>query len=264
MSPPQPAFAHWRQTRFTTWRSSMLFLAGGAIASTALSFGLGNAWLTPFFGAAIAYAVFLPHIWRQQYGRVTGLMLLWALWQSLAVGGATLLFPNRAAAVILSGPTYVDEMLLWIQTGEGAEGSLRLFLPIHIRNYLIFCGLCCLTVSSTALLFGTWLLNYMNFYVATLIRASVHPGLTMLVGWPPWSLLRVIGFILTGIALAVVGLNLWASILGRSRQPAPPRAVPLNYLKFGVGFVVADIIVKTVVAPYWRQLLHFTRFGEFI
>ncbi|MGK7876816.1 MAG: hypothetical protein AB4426_27070 [Xenococcaceae cyanobacterium] len=53
-------------------------------------------------------------------------------------------------------------MFHWIQTGEGAEGSLRLFLPIHLRNYLIFCLLSLITLSSTALIFGIWMLNYMN------------------------------------------------------------------------------------------------------
>lgn len=245
--------------KMTHWRYLLLVLAIGAVLSTVISFGLSIAWLTPILGAAVAYPVFLYWIYHQQYGNAAVSMLLWAVFQSLAVGMGAFWFPDMAAETILSGPTYTASMFHWIQTGEGAPGAIHLFLPIHLRHYLIFCGLCCLTVSSTALLFGTWLLNYMNFYVAQLVRASVHPWVAIIVGWPPWSMLRVIGFILTGIALAVVGLNLIARIL---RHPFK-QSFPKPYLWIGLGFVIADIAVKATLTPLWRQVLHYALAGEF-
>ena len=222
------------------------------------SFVIAIAWLTPILGAAVAYPIFLQLVHRKQYGRTAVVMLLWAILQSLAVGIATIGFPETAAETILSGPRYATEMLHWIQTGEGAEGALRLFLPLRLRNYLIFCGLCCLSVSSTALLFGTWQLNYMNFYVAELVRASVHPWVAVLVGWPPWSVLRVTGFILTGIALAVVGLN----GIARLRKQPVRQSFPTPYLWMGMGLVMADIVVKTALAPTWQQVLRYALLGE--
>ena len=240
------------------WRYILPILAIGAVLSTTVSFVVSIAWLTPIFGVAVVYPIFINLVYHKQYGKAAIAMLIWAAFQSLAVGIATFWFPGRAAEVILSGSTYTDEMFHWIRTGEGAEGSLQLFLPIHLRNYLIFCGLCCLTASSTALLFGTWLLNYMNFYVAELVRASVYPWVAIVVGWPLWSILRVIGFILTGVALAVVGLNL----IARIRKRPAHRPFPKQYLWMGIGFVIADIAVKASLAPLWRDLLRYALLGE--
>lgn len=239
-------------------RVIFLVLSIGAALSTAVSFLISINWLMPILGTAVAYPILLYLIRRRQYSKAAVSMLLWAIFQSMAVGVATFWFPETAAKVVLSGSSATVEMLHWIKTGEGAEGSIALFLPIHIRNYVIFCALCCLTVSGAALLFGTWLLNYMNFYVANLVRVSVHPWLAIVVGWPPWSILRVIGFILTGIALGVVGLNL----IARIRRSPIKIPFPKRYLWIGIGFVVADIVVKATLAPFWRHLLRYALLGE--
>ncbi|NEO87625.1 MAG: hypothetical protein F6J87_25690 [Spirulina sp. SIO3F2] len=241
-------------------KTEILLLAVGATISTLLSFAIAHLWLTPLLGAAVAYPSLLMGVRRQHYWQTGVLMLLWGVFQSVAVGLAAAWFPERAAMVIVRGSAVTTEMLHWIATGEGPEGSLRLFLPIHLRNYVLFCSLCCLSVSSAALFFGTYLLNYMNFYVAQLVGASVHPGMALLVGWPIWSVLRVVGFILTGVALAVVSLKLWA----RSRRQRFPAIVPWSLLRWGVAFVVADIVVKATLAPLWRSLLHYALLGTWI
>lgn len=237
---------------------SLPVLAVGTALSTTASFLSGSAWLMPILGAAVAYPVFLYFVYHRQSANASLSMLFWAIFQSLAVIIGTVCFPQRAAEVILTGPAAAQEMFHWIQTGEGAEGSLKLFLPLHLRNYLIFCLLSLLTLSSTALIFGTWMLNYMNYYVAQLVLVSVHPGLALAVGWPPWSILRVIGFILTGVALATVGLNL---IKKYRHNNFSHYSFPQQYLWMGLGFVVADLIVKATLAPLWRQLLAYALWG---
>ncbi|MEH2209818.1 hypothetical protein [Nostoc sp.] len=110
---------------------------------------------------------------RQQYKKSAfWWMLLWGVLQSIAVIVATAIAPQTAAKVILRGQSYTTEMLHWIRTGEGMEGTIRLFLPDHLLHYGIFCILCVVTLSSAALIFGTWMLNYMNFYVAELVKGS--------------------------------------------------------------------------------------------
>ncbi|EGJ31522.1 MULTISPECIES: hypothetical protein [Moorena] len=233
------------------------FLAIGAILATIASFVFGVPWLVPILGAAVPYPIFLFHVRHRQYMRALGWMLLWALFQSLAVGIGTALAPETAAQVILNGSDYIEEQLLWIRTVEGTEGSLRLFLPDHVQQYTVFCFLSLVTFGSAALVLGTYLLNYMNFYVAQLVQISVNPWLAALVGWPPWSVLRVVGFICTGVALTALGLNLVAKITrSNSQHPFPQR-----YLLIGIGFVVADIIVKATLAPIWQQLLSFALLG---
>ncbi|MEQ8956316.1 MAG: hypothetical protein RLP02_00085 [Coleofasciculus sp. C2-GNP5-27] len=230
---------------------TITFLAVGAILTTTTSFVFAVAWLMPILGAAVPYPIFLFHVRQGRYSHAFGWVLLWAVFQSIAVAGATAIAPERAAEVVLSGTTYTEEMFHWIQTGEGAEGSPRLFLPIHLRHYIAFCVLSLITFGSAALLLGTWLLNYMNFYVAQLITISANPWLAAAIAWPPWSLLRVMGYISTGIALTTLGLHGIAKIRGK----IPRHPFPKTYLLLGIGLVVADAIVKAFLAPFWQQLL---------
>ncbi|MDJ0708544.1 MAG: hypothetical protein QNJ46_35200 [Leptolyngbyaceae cyanobacterium MO_188.B28] len=184
-------------------------------------------------------------------------VLLWALFQSLAIGACVAIAPERGSEVILRGAAYTTEMLHWIRTGQGAEGSLPLFLPLHLKQYSIFCSLSLVTLGSAALLLGTYLLNYMNFYVVQLVQLSANPWLASFVGWPPWSLLRLVGFIATGAALTALGFTLLAKMRGRlPRYPFPAR---LFYT--GLGLVVADIVVKALLAPTWRRLLKVALLG---
>ncbi len=166
-------------------------------------------------------------------------------------------------------------MFHWIRTGEGAEGSLQLFLPIHLREYALFSLLSLLTFGSAALILGTYLLNYMNFYVGQLVYQSSHPWLAALVGWPPWSMLRVVGYIATGLALTALALNLGhyfsrkfpqldevqageGSSPGESPGVYEPRSAgsrrstldfPRQYFLMGLGLLLGDLLVKATLAP---------------
>jgi hypothetical protein len=224
-----------------------LSLVVGAILTTTASFAFGIPWLMPILGAIVPYPLYLLHVSRDRFRAAFGWVLFWAVCHSLTTIGATLLAPQRAAAVILKGVSYTQEMLHWLRTGEGAEGSLRLFLPIHLLHYSLFSLLSFLTLGAAALLLGTWLLNYMNYYVAQISQLSANPLLVGALAWYPWSLLRVIAYIATGIALTALGLRLWR------RNPRPQ--FPQSYLILGMSLVVADIIVKALLAPYWRLIL---------
>ncbi|MEH1832530.1 MAG: hypothetical protein V7L29_10725 [Nostoc sp.] len=236
----------------------VIFLVIGVILSTTASFVFGIPWLMPIFGAAVPYPILFLHVRHQQYKSAFWWMLLWGVLQSIAVIAATTMSttgyayaPQTAAKNILRGQSYTTEMLHWIRTGEGSEGSLSSFLPGHLLYYGIFCILCVVTLSSVALIFGTWMLNYMNFYVAELVKVSAKPWLAAILGWYPWSILRIIGFIATGVALAALGLNLVTGIRGE----VPKSPFPKTYMLIGIGFVIADIVVKAVLAPIWQKLL---------
>ena len=229
----------------------VIFLVIGVILSTTASFAFGIPWLMPIFGAAVPYPIFFLYVRRQQYKSAFWWMLLWGVLQSIAIIAATAIAPQTAAKNILRGQSYTTEMLHWIRTGEGSEGSLSLFLPEHLLYYGIFCILCVVTLSSAALIFGTLMLNYMNFYVTELVRVSAKPWLAAILGWYPWSILRIIGFIATGVALAALGLNL----VTRIRGEVPKSPFPKTYMLIGIGFVIADIVVKAVLAPIWQKLL---------
>ncbi|MGK7933457.1 MAG: hypothetical protein AB4041_18770 [Microcystaceae cyanobacterium] len=234
-----------------------LLLLIGTVLSTVASFILGNPWLTLILGAGVIYPVFLQQVNHKTYRQALLWVLLWAFFQSIAVIVASLKAPEQAAIVIFNGKSYTEEMFHWIQTGEGAEGALRLFLPIHLQYYGTFSLLSFFTLGGASLLLGTYLLNYMNYYVAQLIFLSAKPWLAALIGWPIWSILRVIGFICTGIALTALGLT----ILHKLHQQQEKWEFPRHFLIIGIGFVIADIIVKALIAPLWQKMLFHALIG---
>ncbi len=238
-----------------------LYLAAGSVASTVVGFLLGWAWLFPILGAAVPYPLFIRRVAAARYRAAVGWVLLWALFQSLAVGGGVLLFPGRAAVTVHRGPSYAQEMIHWVRTGEGEEGSPRLYLPIHLRHYLGFCALSVLTAGAASLALGTWLLNYMNYYVASLVLVSADRATAALLGWPVWAEIRVVGYVITGAALAALGLSIFRRWTGRTR---PPRTetdrearlrFPVRVFLLGLGLVVLDAVLKAVLAPVWQPVL---------
>jgi hypothetical protein len=235
-------------------------LAAGTVTATVLGFLLGR-WSLVLLGAVVPYLVFLPRVRLGRYTEAWGWVLAWALLQSAVMVAAVLLVPDRASEVVIRGPEYAGEMLAWVRTGEGAEGSPRLFLPIHVRHYLGFCVASVLTVGYAGLALGTLLLNYMNFYVATLIRASVEPWGAAVFGWPVWAVLRVAGFTASGTAMAALGLTWWRRARGWGRRNAAP--FPWKLLALGAGLVVADAVIKALLAAAWhRWLLRFLDGGS--
>jgi hypothetical protein len=174
-------------------------------------------------------------------------MLLWAA--ALAVAGTVsfALWPSPVDGLVLNGPAYRDEMLHWIRTGEGREGSLRLFLPQHLLHLGAFVALCLPTASALGILLGAVLMNFMSFYVASLARAGVPAGAVVLLGWQPWAICRVAAFCVLGVVLA-------EPLLGRFR-PLARSGSRVRYVLAAVAALLADCVLKAVLAPTWGALL---------
>ena len=234
-----------------------MLLAIGTVLTTIVSFNFGIPQLMPFLGAGVIYPLYVLLVVRRRYNQAMVWVLWWAVCQSLAVAGATILAPEQASEVVLNGTVYTENMFNWIVTGEGAEGSIQLFLPLHLREYILFSFLSLITFGSAALILGTYLLNYMNFYVGQLVSKSSYPWLAALVGWPPWSMLRVVGYIATGLALTALAFNLSHKI---SRK-LPTMDFPRQYFLMGIGLLLGDLVVKATLAPIWQKLLRMALIG---
>jgi hypothetical protein len=179
-------------------------------------------------------------------------MIWWAICLSVAATAATAAWPERASQVIWKGAEYSAEMHGWILTGEGAEGTPSIYLPQHALHFAVFCAACLATAGLAGLYMGAALLNYMNYYVADLAAGAASPAQAAALGWPPWAMLRVLGFILVSIPLSAV-------LLSRIRGYRRPQSCRyLGYYVWGVSLVVLDAALKAVLAPHWRQLLHKT------
>jgi hypothetical protein len=215
------------------------------IATYPLGLALGARWLLPVLNTAPAYVVMLVLLRRGQRDRAVGAMLLWAA--TLAVCG-TLFFrfwPTPVDGMVWHGPEYRDEMFHWIRTGIGREGHISQFLPQHLLHLAVFVILSLATASVVSILGGAVLMNYMDFYVASLGRAGVPAGATTLLGWQPWALCRVAAFCILGVVLA-------EPLLGRFTGRRFAGFTPARrWLAIAAALLLADWVLKAALAPAW-------------
>lgn len=230
----------------------LALVALAAILGTAAGLASGAPWLLPLLDALPAWLIMMSALRRGRRASAVGLMLWWALWLALSVVTATLWFPQRAAAVVYNGAAYRDEMLDWLATGVGRESDPSAFIPQHLIHAVIFCVLSLASASMLSILMGAVLMNYMSFYVGDLIaRCSGSPSqaLAVALAWNPWSMIRVVAFIVLGVVLAEPLL---------SRLPAarvPVIAGRGRWLAAGLAGLALDLILKTLLAPLWPGLL---------
>jgi hypothetical protein len=224
-------------------------MAAGCAAATAAGFAIGSAWALPALGAIVAYPFWAAELVAGRPGRAVSLMLLWALLLSLATAAATAVAPGRAAEVIWKGPEYTHEMLVWIRTGVGPEGDPSLYLPQHALHFVVFNAACLVSAGLAGLFMGAALLNYMNYYVVTLAFEASGTAQAAALGWPPWAIIRVVGFIVAAAPLSIV-------LLRRLRDCRSPEKYRYwKYYQWGLILVVTDAALKAVLAPIWRLLL---------
>lgn len=228
-------------------RGWVLLFLSATLGSLAILTGVR--WLAPLLQAIPAWWVLLGDLKQGRPVWGAARMLAWALLTSLVVIEISMHAPATAAPGVLRGAAYRDEMFGWIRTGIGAESDPARFIPQHALHYALVLSLSFASAGLAGLLLGTVLLNYMSFYVGSLVHAAASPTLAGLVGWPPWSILRVAGFIVGAVAAAHL-------LLGPVLHRAPWNSqVARRMIAASLGLVLADIAVKALLAEHWRVLL---------
>jgi hypothetical protein len=182
---------------------------------------------------------------RGERGRAVRLVLLWAAALALFGTLSFRLWPDRAAATVVNGLGYRDQMFLWVRTGVGQENHPSQYLPLHLRDLGAFLVLSFLSASLLSILMGALLMNYMDFYVASLSRAGVPALQVLLFGWQPYALCRVAAFAILGAVCA-------EPLLSRLR-PYPYRGLSESrpYILAASLLILADWLVKAAIAPTW-------------
>jgi len=213
--------------------------------SYALGLSLGQPWLLPVLNTLPAYPLMVARLRAGDRRGAVVAMWVWAL--ALAVFG-TLAFaswPSDPGGLVLNGPAYRDEMLHWVRTGVGAEGDIRQFLPQHLLHLGAFVVVSLATASLVSILGGAVLMNYMDYYVASLFRAGTEAWATALLGWQPWAIFRVAGFCVLGAVLA-------EPLLARMRPyPYAGLRAARGWLLLAAALILADWTVKWALAPTW-------------
>jgi len=214
-----------------------------------ITFFIGNPYIIPLSTSVPASIILFRHL-RNSKPQIAILdMLLYVFW--LTVIGIFIMYFrfDRAGWAIIHGEEYIAEMSPWLRGDVAKESNPALFIPEHLNHMAIVAVSSLISCGFLALLFGTILMNYMNYYVVWLMRMSTKPFLLAIIGWHPWSVLRVISFIILGCALAMP----LTSKIGKKQK--------LDYRKlfWMIGIAITleavDIILKATIGSSWRSLI---------
>jgi hypothetical protein len=226
-----------------------LILLPGLLAPFAagVAFLAARPWVLPVLATAAVYPVFAGLILRGRRGAAVAAALLWAASLSSTIILVTARDPGRAGAAVLNGPAYRDEMFAYVRTGHGREMDPARFLPQHALHLVGFAMLSLLTAGLLGIAMGSVLVGYMSYYVGCLAAAG-SPHLAFLFGWPPWAVLRVVGFVLLGAVLS-------RPVLARVTRRVIPAAGERRTLVAAAVLLVLDVLLKTLLASHWPVLL---------
>ncbi len=232
-------------------RTDLVVLVLATSLSHPLGLWLGQPWLLPFLNALPGYAVLLHRLRRGERGGAVRAMLWWAV--ILALTGTLLLvwWPQPVGSLVVHGPEYRQEMFDWIRTGQGTEGNIRLFLPQHLLHLAVFVALGAATAGAGAIVMGAILINSTSYYVAALATAGVSPWGVTLLGWQPWSVVRVASFCTLAVIL-VEPLLFRIVPSARARLKKTGRAA---YVVAVMSGLLADWLLRALLAPVWGAWL---------
>ena len=220
---------------------------------TAVGYASGFPWILPLLQVIPAYPVMVRELRRERPGMAVLKMLFWALLIALTMETLAVYAPARGETSVLHGSVYRDEMIAWIRTGIGRESSWRLFLPEHALHLGLFVILSLVSGSLLSLVLGAALMNYMSYYVGSLIGIARVPSVPLLAGWPPWAILRVASFVVLGVILAGPALKRFADVPFRWEEKR-------IWLVLAGSGLAMDVVLKILLAPRWSALLRSSLF----
>ncbi len=223
--------------------------AVAVIGATVLAYALG--WLVavpllvPFLNTAASYPFMIAALRRGELRLAIARMLLWALTMGVCATALSYARPAQTDRLFLNGEAYRVEMHRWVMTGRGAESTPSVFIPQQVGHAVLFSTLALVTGGALAMPMGAVLMNYMGHYVGTLAAIGRRPLWLMILGWHPWAVIRIISFVVIGVVLSQ------PLIVGRTRINRESARV----LMYAAGGLVADIVLKTLLAPTWQRVL---------
>ena len=223
-------------------------IVAGTVTSYAVGWVIGVPLLVPFLNTLAAFPFMVLALRRGHVHLAVARMLVWALTMGIAATIVSYARPARTDTLFLRGEAYRVEMFAWVMTGRGAESSPAQFIPQHARDAAIFSGLALATGGALAMPMGAALMNYMGHYVGSLAAASRRPLLTMILGWHPWAVVRIVSFVTLGVLLSAPLLSRLCGFRLDWRAARPLAIAAL------AGLAV-DIVLKALLAPTWQRLL---------
>lgn len=203
-------------------------------------------WALPIWAPLTVYPAFTARVRRGDYEAAWQLGVAWAALLSVGVIALVELLPEVAAAGILNGEPYREQMFGWIATGVAPENDWRQFLPIHLEHLALFLLLTWVSGGYLGLSLGAALVGWMSYFVGCFALASGHPVMGAAAAWVPWSVLRVLAFVLLGALFSRPLLV---------RRPWPFTRQEYLLLALAAAGLVADALIKAALAPVYGQWL---------
>lgn len=228
---------------------ALSYIVIGVAAAHLAGLALPGKWFLPGLNALIFFLLFLVPVARGEYSYAVKLALIWAVVTIVLQIFLSAGWPGLMEGKLLRATAYKGEMFHWVRTGEGHEGDISLFLPIHLGHFIIFCAVSVLSGGLLGLGMGAVMLGYMNFYVGCLIAASGGSWVAIVLAWPVWAIVRVVGYIIAGTALGAV-------VLDRMGEKAEKKRKIKRFMYVAVALIVLDIILKWLLAGTCRGLLN--------
>ena len=211
----------------------------------------GGGWALALLAPLTLYPSFAPRVRERDYWGAWRLGMLWALLLSAGVILLVFLLPEAARDGIVAGERYREEMFGWIATGEGKENEWRQFLPEHLLHLGVFLLLTWASGGYLGLVLGALLTAYMSYFVGSYAAASGHPLLGSIAAWVPWSVIRVMAFVLFGAVFA-------RPLLVRKAWPFDRPEYRL--MAIAAAGIAADLLIKIFLArPYGLFLRQMAR-----
>lgn len=200
----------------------------------------GGLWLLPLLAPLTLYPAFVERVRERDYFKAWQLGIAWAVLLSAGLIALTFWMPGAARAGIFHGEPYRQEMFGWINTGVAPENDWRVFLPTHILHFAIFLVLTWVSGGYLGLVLGAALMGYMSYFVGCYAAASGHPFTGSLAAWVPWSVLRVLAYVLFGCLFArpLLVRRLW-----------PFEQEERKLMALAASGLVADVLIKAFFAP---------------
>jgi hypothetical protein len=218
------------------------------LLSYAVGWAIGVPALLPILNTLASFPFMVLALKRGDLRLAVARMLIWALTMGVTATLLSYARPSQTAALFLRGESYRTEMIAWVLTGQGAESTPSQFIPQQAGHALLFSGLALATGGVAAMPMGAVLMNYMGSYVGGLAATSRRPALTMVLAWHPWAVIRVISFVVIGVVLS-------APLLSRLWTFNVDRGTARTLLLIAGGGLIADIVLKTLLASTWQRLL---------
>jgi len=171
----------------------------------------------------------------------------WALGTTLASVYVFLGHPDETDDRVIRAAPYRASMLAWLETGSGPETRPIATTTAHLREAIWYTAAAVATANLASITMGAILLNEMNAYVATLLRAAKRTGRVLLFAWNVWSVVRVAAYVLIGATAASPLLRL----VGWRADAATTRNLALA----GAAGVVVDLVLKLALSKPFGRLL---------